>query len=373
MRGSKWRGLVYCCLWYFSILCGFLSLCCPMLPLLLINNQIYRYAMDLIFATWELYPIALMEILFDTEFVINGDLILPWEKSVLIMNHRTRLDWNFLWAAMHYGSITPAHRLKFVLKAPIRHAPGPGWVMQMAGFFFIHRRWEYDRHLLSEMLEYLQKLNHTFQVLIFPEGTDLTEKSISRSNKYADDNNLQHYYQVLHPKTTGFTFLVNKMKSGGQLDSVYDLSVGYPGTLPETEFDVLKGIYPEKVHFEIRRYPAKELPVSEEDLRKWLCFKWKHKEETLTKFYKNGKFDTPQRVNYWPRPLSNSLHLSVFFWTAVIIITFYLLVASTIFQIYSVLNCAIFITMSFLSEGMYHVEIAWYKLKYRQYIKNKTT
>lgn len=67
-----------------------------------------------------------MEILFDTEFVINGDLILPWEKSVLIMNHRTRLDWNFLWAAMHYGSITPAHRLKFVLKAPIRHAPGPG-------------------------------------------------------------------------------------------------------------------------------------------------------------------------------------------------------------------------------------------------------
>lgn len=115
------------------------------------------------------------------------------------------------------------------------------------------------------------------------------------------------------------------------------------------------------------------MPVSEEDLRKWLCFKWKHKEETLTKFYKNGKFDTPQRVNYWPRPLSNSLHLSVFFWTAVIIITFYLLVASTIFQIYSVLNCAIFIMMSFLSEGMYHVEIAWYKLKYRQYIKNKTT
>lgn len=37
--------------------------------------------------------------------------------------------------------------------------------MQMAGFFFIHRRWEYDQHLLSEMLEYLQKLNHTFQVL----------------------------------------------------------------------------------------------------------------------------------------------------------------------------------------------------------------
>ena len=49
-------------------------------------------------------------------------------------------------------------------------------------------------------------------MLIFPEGTDFTEESISKSNKYADKNGLPHYTRVLHPKTTGFIFLANKMR-----------------------------------------------------------------------------------------------------------------------------------------------------------------
>lgn len=44
------------------------------------------------------------------------------------MNHRTRVDWNFLWAAMYQACLpnVATHRLKFVLKDPIRHIPGPG-------------------------------------------------------------------------------------------------------------------------------------------------------------------------------------------------------------------------------------------------------
>lgn len=67
-----------------------------------------------------------MEFLFGTKIIVSGDEILPGESSLLVMNHRTRLDWNFLWGAMFYASRRPAHRLKFVLKAPIRHTPGPG-------------------------------------------------------------------------------------------------------------------------------------------------------------------------------------------------------------------------------------------------------
>lgn len=44
------------------------------------------------------------------------------------MNHRTRVDWNFLWAAMYQACMPDiaCHRLKFILKDPIRHIPGPG-------------------------------------------------------------------------------------------------------------------------------------------------------------------------------------------------------------------------------------------------------
>lgn len=67
-----------------------------------------------------------MECVFGIRIVVSGDPILPQERSLLIMNHRTRTDWNFLWSAMFHACEPPAHRMKFVLKAPIRHIPGPG-------------------------------------------------------------------------------------------------------------------------------------------------------------------------------------------------------------------------------------------------------
>jgi hypothetical protein len=39
----------------------------------------------------------------------------------------------------------------------------------------------------------------------------------------------------------------------GLLDAVYDITVGYPQTLPQSEFDILKGHFPEEVHFTIKR------------------------------------------------------------------------------------------------------------------------
>ena len=38
-----------------------------------------------------------------------------------------------------------------------------------------------------------------------------------------------------------------------QLDAVYDVTVGYPKTLPVTELDVLKGHLPDEAHFHIKR------------------------------------------------------------------------------------------------------------------------
>jgi hypothetical protein len=53
---------------------------------------------------------------------------------------------------------------------------------------------------------------HFLQILLFPEGTDLTAGSQQRSHQFATSHQLEHYYQVLHPKTTGFVFLVQRMR-----------------------------------------------------------------------------------------------------------------------------------------------------------------
>lgn len=52
------------------------------------------------------------------------------------------------------------------------------------------------------------------QILLFPEGTDLTKNTKFRSDQFAEKNNLEKYQYVLHPRTTGFTHFVQEMKKG---------------------------------------------------------------------------------------------------------------------------------------------------------------
>ena len=53
-----------------------------------------------------------------------------------------------------------------------------------------------------------------FQILLFPEGTDLTPRTKTRSDKFAQANGFELYEYVLHPRTTGFTFFVQQMREG---------------------------------------------------------------------------------------------------------------------------------------------------------------
>ena len=50
----------------------------------------------------------------------------------------------------------------------------PGWAMQVACFVFIQRRWEEDKKHLENMLDYFCDIREPLQLLLFPEGTDLT-------------------------------------------------------------------------------------------------------------------------------------------------------------------------------------------------------
>jgi len=84
--------------------------------------------------------------------------------------------------------------------------------MQSAGYIFLHRKWDIDEKIMTRCISYFSKVKHKPQVLLFPEGTDLTPSTLKRSNKFAEDYNLPKYEYILHPRTTGFGFLVEKMR-----------------------------------------------------------------------------------------------------------------------------------------------------------------
>ena len=83
--------------------------------------------MDILNVLHTTYPQSLMTLVLGVRVRVTGDALLVDESSLLVSNHRTRLDWNFLWAAVFYaGWPTAAHNLKLVLKDEVKRIPGIG-------------------------------------------------------------------------------------------------------------------------------------------------------------------------------------------------------------------------------------------------------
>lgn len=124
------------------------------------------------------------ELCFGVKMVVSGKDMDKWksdEPAIIIMNHRTRLDWMFFWAFMlRFGSL---RRLKIILKEQLKLVPGLGWAMQNFVFIFIKRKWEQDEQYLSDVFSHYSRHHYPIQLLLFPEGTDFSHANREKVNK----------------------------------------------------------------------------------------------------------------------------------------------------------------------------------------------
>lgn len=159
--------------------------------------------------------------------------------------------------------------------------------MQCACLLFIKRSWEKDEAEFRDKLNYHNCLSSPCQLLLFPEGGDLSHKSRAKSHTFADQNGLPRYNYCLHPRTKGFTYIVNKMREEG-LDAIYDITIGFPDTLPKTEVDFVNGTMPQHIDFHVKSYEDSVVPRDPEELGTWCEDRWKEKEEFLHDYYSNN-------------------------------------------------------------------------------------
>ncbi|XP_076056545.1 lysocardiolipin acyltransferase 1-like [Oratosquilla oratoria] len=380
------RGIAYLLLWYGSIMMGFFSLYCPILPLLVIHRPTYRKLTEAIFVMWESFAVAILEILYGVRIRVTGDPLRSDETSILLLNHRNRLDWNFFWMLLGHGTLPPAHNCKFVLKSVISKFPGLGWIMQMCCFLYIRRRWEDDQKLMKSVLDYYRDIEHIYQVLLFPEGTNLTPYTKSRSDAFAEKFGLQKFEYVLHPRTTGFCYLLDTMRKSKEMKAVYDITVAYPRTLPVTEVDIIRGRIPEEIHFHVKRYSVDTIPTSEEGSKDWLQQVWTHKEERLRRFHTNdfrfleeeedgktgggggggggGTNSEPEGGAAADRkfqPLANASYGALLLWLPLTFGMAYLVVTSIWVFLWCLVHTIIFCVISFGTDGLQHFEIRLFR------------
>ncbi|GER42647.1 phospholipid/glycerol acyltransferase family protein [Striga asiatica] len=279
------RG-VLCLTVYLSTAFMFLVYFVPPVSVLRLFSVHYsRKCASLLFGLWlGLWPFF-FEKINKTRFVFSGDRI-PVEKRVLIMsNHRTEVDWMYLWnLALRKGCLG---YIKYVLKSSLMKLPIFGWGFHVLEFVPVERKWEVDEPVMRQMLETFTGYRDPLWLAVFPEGTDYTEKKCKNNQKFAVENGLPVLKNVLIPKTKGFfTCLANLRVS---LDAVYDVTIAYKNQCPSFTDNVF-GVDPTEVHMHIKRIPLDKIPSSENEAATWLMDAFVQKDQLLTDFVVNGQF-----------------------------------------------------------------------------------
>ncbi|KRZ70682.1 Lysocardiolipin acyltransferase 1 [Trichinella papuae] len=338
----------------------------PLLPCLFVNQKKWRFLIDRIVAVWLMFSVAMMVLLVKLRVRITGDGIKSSDRAVILMNHRTRLDWMYFWLALY--SIDPKLLIsgKIILKSELKSIPGAGWSMQCKNFIFLQRSWEIDRITLKENVDYWSSIDLPFQLLIFPEGTNFCIETKAKSDNFAISNGMQPLEHLLQPRTTGVVYLISELceslfmlvyvyllqycfvdvfvffsSKGGALDSIYDVTVAYPDHLAESETDFVKGNSPEEVHYHIKRYDVNEpcFPRDQKSLAKWVYGLWEEKEQRLADYFSPNRSEKANLCcNTFPGCMLYNLtmdkccllYVVMVFWLCTLFLVVYFLYTQTI-------------------------------------------
>jgi 1-acyl-sn-glycerol-3-phosphate acyltransferase len=206
--------------------------------------------------------IMLLSIFAPYKLYIYGDDIID-ESTIIISNHSSFLDWFYIWNFISYfedGSI-----LKTILKYDLKNIPIIGNGMEFFEFIFLKRKLTEDKDVLLQSLDQISKDNEKFWLLIFPEGTIISNETKKTSDAYANKNDLRKMENVLIPKTTGLNICSKKLLK--DIGSIYDLTIAYKNISPGIRMDngeIIKSIFFDKtsnleVHICINRIPVEEI------------------------------------------------------------------------------------------------------------------
>ncbi|CAO3614333.1 unnamed protein product [Cunninghamella echinulata] len=221
-------------------------------------------------------------------------LFLP-KRIIVTANHQIYADWVYIWCisqlANQHGS------LKIILKDSLKNLPIYGLGMQFFDFIFLKRKLADDEKTIINNLGRSKKDGTPLWLVLFPEGTVISNGTRKRSKDFAEKNNLKDNIYTLLPRSTGLRLCIQSL--GESVEWMYDFTIGYPGIKPgenpEDIYTIPKIFFfdqqPRKIHVYIRRFRIKGIPVDDEtEFSKWVYQRWQEKDSLMAHFYKEGRF-----------------------------------------------------------------------------------
>nr|CDJ83971.1 Phospholipid glycerol acyltransferase domain containing protein [Haemonchus contortus] len=162
---GRLNGVLFVLLLFLTSFLGSVFMLFPLLPFAYYGTKFWRICADRLVGYWLTFPASLVERVFGTAFHVTGDLILHDYPALIIMNHRTRLDWLFLWNVLYKMDPHLLTTEKISLKAPLKSIPGAGWAMGCGSYIFLERSFDCDKETMAAFVKYYKDTGNTYQAL----------------------------------------------------------------------------------------------------------------------------------------------------------------------------------------------------------------
>lgn len=227
-----------------------------------------------------------------------------------------------------------------------------GWSMQSIRFIFLSRTWSTDEKLLKEGIAWFSETDFPLQLLLFPEGTDLSPANKKKGHSYAVKNNLPKYEYVLHPRTKGFCLCVEELRKHKTPLTLVNLSVGYIGLMPQNERHISAGVWPTEIHFHAKQEPLASLPSDEQGLSQWLKRCWQEKEKELKAFYTQKRFSASYLSDARVNESFGEMKKIILLWTLFLLYIGYNCLTNSFYWYYFPIFTTFYMSLKYASGGV---------------------
>lgn len=164
-----------------------------------------------------------------------------------------------------------------------------GWACAMMGQVFLKRDWDKDKTKLKETFDFLVESKLPVHLVVFCEGTRITDKKRNETIEFARKKGIEPTSQVLLPRTRGFCAIVNHMRNS-HIKYVYDFTIGYvdgPIRMRDLLFSSVSG---RKVLLNVKRIAIAQIPQEDEKVQQWLMNRFRRKDKLIANMRENRKF-----------------------------------------------------------------------------------
>ncbi|KAI5370942.1 Putative phospholipid/glycerol acyltransferase [Septoria linicola] len=222
------------------------------------------------------------------KIVVSGAEQLPaGESAIVVSNH---VEWADFYSiqeiAIQKGMLG---RCRYFAKQQLKWVPFLGWGLWAMGMPLVSRNWMSDQKEMDRVFRGVVQRRWPMWLISFSEATRYTASKRAAAEKWCATNHRKLGKHVLYPRVKGFCACVQQLRQSGHVRAVYDITILYMRgdsifQKPPSFWQTLS--QPRlsekwKIYVHVNRHALDELPMTDEDLTRWLEDRWVEKGERL--------------------------------------------------------------------------------------------